>query len=191
MVAAGVRRCNSGRMASTRDKLEKALAAQRLVRISRDLMYADIETCIVIAMGAKWVLVRSVVDGGYLDGFSALRIRDITAVKRDKSFAARSLHLLEGWSALLPESPIALDSLPALIETVGAEGRMFGLEKERQRRALWIGTLDEVDTKWLWLNEVTFRGRWKKKPLGYRLRAITRISFGGRYMSALQLAAVG
>ncbi|WP_395641077.1 hypothetical protein, partial [Pseudolysinimonas sp.] len=134
-------------MGSTRHKLEKALAEQALVRISRDLMYADTETCIVVAIGAKWALVRSVVDGGYLDGFSALRIRDITAVKKDRSFAVTALRLLPGWPILPLGSSLDLDSLVGLVQSVGAEGRLFGLEKERQRRALWIGTLDEVDAK--------------------------------------------
>ena len=176
-------------MSSIREKLQRALSDQRLVRISRDLLYADVETGVVVALGAKWVLIRSVVDGGYLDGFQALRVRDITAVERDKSFAATAIDLLPGTPGSLPDAPIDLDSLVGLVASVGADGRLLGLEKERQRRALWIGTLDEVDKKWLWLNEITFRGRWKKKPLGYRMRAITKISFGGRYMEALQLAA--
>jgi len=179
-------------MGRTRDKLERARAEQTLVRITRDLMYSDIETCVVVSVGAKWVLVRSVVDGGYLDGFSAFKIRDITAVKRDTSFAVTSLRLLPGWPPSPLDWAIDLDSLVELVASVGAQGRIFGLEKERQRRALWIGTLDAVDEKWLWLNELTPQGRWKKKrPLGYRIKAITKISFGGRYMSALQLAALG
>ena len=53
-------------MSSTREKLQRALSDRRLVRISRDLLYADVETGVVLALGAKWVLIRSVVDGGYL-----------------------------------------------------------------------------------------------------------------------------
>lgn len=174
---------------NVREKLDRAIADRRLVRITRDLVYSDNDTCVVLAIGAKWVLVRSVYDGGYLDGFHLLRIKDITVIEKDRSFAAKAVRLQTDWPALAPEQSIDLDSVAALLASVGADGRLFGIEKELERRALWIGTLDEIDEKWLWLNEVTPRGRWKKKPLGYRLRAITRVSFGGRYMDALLLAA--
>ncbi len=174
---------------NVREKLDRAIIDRRLVRVTRDLLFSDDDTCVVLAVGSKWVLVRSVSDGGYLDGFHVLRVKDITKVERDRSFAAKAVQLQPEWPQLTPEQSIDLDSLPALLTSVGADERLFGIEKEFERRALWIGTLDDIDTKWLWLDEVTPRGRWKKKPLGYRLRAITRVSFGGRYMDALRLAA--
>lgn len=173
---------------STREKIEQALAEQRLVRIDRRLEFADREDGFVVAVGAKWLLLHREVDGGHPDGYLAMRLRDIRAVRNDKSFASTAARALPSWPPLAP-SGIDLDSTAQLLASIGADDRLFGVEKERERSALWIGRLERLDDNKLWLHEVNPKAKWGKKPVGYKFGDITAVVFGDRYLRTLELAA--
>jgi len=188
MVATDLCRCNSGQMGSTRDKLEKALAEQTLVRIERSLEFADREDGIVVAIGSRWLLLHRVVDGGHPDGYLAMRVKDVRAIRKDRSFARKVARALPSWPPVAP-SHVLLDSTGELLSSVGEHHRLFGIEKQHERRAMWIGQLEGLDLKKAWLHELDTRAKWRKKPVGYKLGAITSVMFGDRYLASLALAA--
>jgi hypothetical protein len=173
---------------STRRKLERALADRRLVRIDRRLRFADREDGFVVAVGAKWLLLQREVDGGHPDGYLAMRLRDVRAVRKDRSFASKAARALPTWPPL-PPAAIELDSTAELLASVGADERLFGVEKERERSALWIGRLDRIDEKKLWLRQLDPKAKWHTKPVGYKFGDITAVTFGDRYTRTLELAA--
>ncbi len=176
-------------MGSTiREKLEQALAEQRLVRIERTLEFADREDGFVVAIGATWLLLNRVVDGGHPDGFLAMRVRDVRAVRKDRSFARKVARALPSWPPVAP-STVLLDNTRELLGSIGSDHRLFGVEKQRERRAMWIGQLESLGEKRAWLHELDTKARWRKKPVGYKLSAITSVMFGDRYLASLALAA--
>ena len=173
---------------TTREKLEQARVTQRLVRIDRKLEFADREDGFVVAVGAKWLLLNCVVDGGHPDGFLAMRVRDVRAVRKDRSFARKVARALPSWPPVAP-SNVLLDSTSELLGSIGSDHRLFGVEKQRERRAMWIGRLESLDEKKAWLLELDTKARWRKKTTGYKLGAITSVMFGDRYLASLELAA--
>lgn len=177
-------------MSSTiREKLEKALAAQTLVRIDRKLKSADRYDGFVVAIGTKWVLLQREVDGGHSDGYLAVRLRDVMRVSRDRSFSARVAKTLPSWPPVSP-SGIALDRTKELLASAGAGRLLIGIEREALRNgAMWIGQFVNVGDKRLWMNELDTKARWRKKQRGYRLKDITTVQFDGRYLASLELAA--
>ena len=179
-------------MPSTRDvraRLQRALDERQLVRIERSLPFSDRDVGYVVAIGAKWFLTVSVVDGGHFNGYAAMRLRDLKKVVRDRSFAVNAWRLLNDAPPTAPAAPIELGSTTGLLVSAGANLAVFGIEKQRQRRAMWIGTLDEVHDGMLWMRELDTKARWSKRPRGYRLAKITSVSWGDRYMDALAMSA--
>lgn len=171
-----------------REKLERALAEQRLVRIVRRLEFADREDGVIIALGRKWLLLHRVVDGGHPDGYLAMRVRDVKAVHDDKSFASKAAKALPSWPPFAPPG-ISLESTAELLASIGADQRIFGVQKERERSALWIGRLAGLDEKKVWLHEVNPKAKWGKNPVGYKFGDISAVTFGDRYLRTLELAA--
>jgi hypothetical protein len=175
-------------MSSTREKLERARAEQRLVRIERRLQFADRHDGFVVAVGAKWLLLRRAVDGGHPDGFIAMRLRDVKSVSRDHSFSSSVARSLASWPPTAP-SGVRLDSTAELLASVGADGQLVGIERESLRSALWIGQVVEVKNKRLWMHELDTKARRSKKAAAYALKDITCVMFGDRYLGSLALAA--
>lgn len=172
-----------------RERLQAALDERHLVRIERSPRFANHNDVYVLAVGSKWVLTIQVVDGGYFDDYRVVRLRDITKVSPHKGFAVEFATTVNVWPPQLPAHAIDLESTNGMLGTVGANGVIFGIEKERRRSAMWIGILDEVHDGTLWLRELDTKARWRKRPRGYRLARITSVSWGGRYMGALEASA--
>jgi hypothetical protein len=170
-----------------RAKLERAAEEQTLIRVARKLKFATgyLEGY-VLHVGLGWAVLAKVVDGGWFDGQVAFRLKDVSAVKKHKGISASFSKTRPEWPPSSPFGGATFDDVEQVLDAFGADGNMFGIEKEAERKALWIGVLDEVWPKWLWLQEVDFTGRWKTKPLGYKLNAITTVSSGNRYMHALR-----
>lgn len=172
------------------EKLERALNSHLLVCVERKLPFADSEDGFVVAIGSKWMLLQRVADGGNPDGYVAMRVKDVRRVRRDRSFAPTVARALPSWPPVAPKG-IRLDDTSALLGSVATCSPLFGIEKQRERRAVWIGQLDRIADKKLWLLELNTKAKWLKKPEAHRFNEITSVAFGDRYLSSLALAAAG
>ena len=170
-----------------RSKLNRAAEEQTLIQVRRKPKFATgyLEGY-VLHVGLGWAVLAKVADGGWFDGHVAIRLKDVTSVKRGKGISASFAKTRPEWPPTSPFEGETLDDLAQVLNAFGADAAMFGIEKEAERSATWIGILDEVWPKWLWLQEVDFTGRWETKPLGYKLKAITVVSSGNRYVHALR-----
>lgn len=172
-----------------RRALDAAMAAQQLVSIERSLKFADRIDGFVVAIGAEWVLIQRTIDAGHFDAHRAIRTRDVSKVRDDSSFEGRMSRLLPEWPPKPPADGIDLDSTSGVLRTIG-NGGLVAIEKEREREAMWIGLIESVTKKWLWLLEIDPKAQWEPAPLGYKLKAITSISVGGRYLAGLQTISI-
>lgn len=179
-------------MASAKKILRRLKAAreqQMLIELSRAPKFADRKQGFVVAIGSEWVLLAQTVDAGFFDGHVAVRLGDIKSVRRDTSFQARMSRRLPEWPPSPPNSSVDLDSTAGVLRTLGAENVLIGAEKERERTGMWIGVVFEISKRWLWLSEVRPDASWLPAPLGYKLKAITAVTVGGRYLVGLRTIA--
>lgn len=168
--------------------LRRGLEERSILRIERTPRFADHVDGIVLRIGAKWVLVAQTTDGGYFDGYAALRSRDVARVAPDETFAQEFVRTQPEWPPSFP-SDVDLDSTSGVLGGFARTGDLLGIQKENERSAMWIGTLDEVTSRHIYLNEVRPDATWHPRPLGYRLRSITMAEVGTRYLVGLGAAA--
>jgi hypothetical protein len=171
-------------MASILMKLHKHSVSQRLVDVFRTPKHAERISGFVVGVGSKWVLISRIADGGCFDGHTALRVADISRISKSRTFETDYAREQPEWPPVLPFH-IDLSSTSGVIRTIAAKAPLIGIEKEHERRACWIGTLDEISHRMVFLNEVRPDASWHPEPLGYRLKAVTTVQAGDRYMVAL------
>jgi hypothetical protein len=167
--------------------LREAMGSNKLIEVSRRPKFSGKNRGFVVGVGAKWMLLRLIDEAGAFDGYAAFRIRDIVRVRPDKTFAVRAAPELPHWPPAPPAGKFDLDSTRGLLESFASSSQsgLIAIEKERERYAQWIGVLDEIIGKYLYLLEVGPNGKWDRQPLGYKICAITSISMGGLYRDAL------
>jgi hypothetical protein len=170
--------------AAVRRKLVAAADARSLVRIERRPRYGEPVDGFVVGVGHKWALVATTIDGGYFDGHTAIRVRDIHRVRRDRSFQGTFSRTQPGWPPA-PPGVVDLDSTKAMLRTFAATAPLIAIEKEHERRAMWVGEVVGMEKRWVRLREVRPDGTWHRRRLWYELRAVTKASVGTHYLTGL------
>lgn len=173
---------------SKRERLLSAITENVVVRVDRKPTYADALCGFLLRVGAKWALMAQVSEGGYADGFVAFRITDVSQVATDDTIATTFAKSQPDWPRQYPHD-VDLDHTRSVITSFGGSGGLIGIEKERERKALWIGMLDEIIDRHVYLHEVRPDGTWHDEPLGYQLCAVTAIYVETRYLAALTAVA--
>jgi hypothetical protein len=126
-------------------------------------------------------------DGGYPDGYVAIRLRDVVAWRvAEESFESKFAKTLPSWPPVVPHAGVDLSSAKTLLETLASGEELFGIEQERRfPGTIWIGRRDAVVGKWIYLLEVKADGTWNSVPRGYKCNRVTKVSIGSHYMTAL------
>ena len=177
-------------MASSRagkaDRLRRAAESQTLVRIKRSPRNTDRIDGIVVGVGSKWALIADTGDAGFFEGWVAIRVKDVVKVKKDSSFRERFAQTQPEWPPTAPAN-LDLDTTAGLLNGMSAISPLLAIEQERRfhSQMAWIGVVDEVTRRWLWLHEVRPNATWRRRPLGYKLRRITKVYIANRYLTAL------
>ncbi|SDL26923.1 hypothetical protein SAMN04487916_107121 [Arthrobacter sp. ov407] len=168
------------------DVLRRAVEGKSHVVIKRGTKKADQIRGYVLAIDQTWMLVVKTRDGGYLDGFTVLRVSDVTKVREDSSFEARFLRHMDQWPPAGPSAPIDLSGPQTIITSAAALQTLVTLYTEQQwPDECYIGAPVDWEKKRVWLLEVDGQARWERDMSSYRLKQITRIEFGGDYEKAL------
>jgi hypothetical protein len=168
-----------------RQRLEKAIGSKRLRRIERGSM-ESVEG-FVVGIGARWIVLARTMNGGFFDGFVAVRLRDVTRMRRDTSFESRFAVTRPEWPPSMPDG-LALDSVHELVASLPEEV-LVGVQQERRRPdMLFIGLRDEITTHWLYLQEVDPKARWSRRRR-YRLKRVTSFEWGSHYLRGLAAVA--
>lgn len=169
---------------SIRSKLDRAVQARHVVRVLRKPRFADPLDGIIMRVGRRWALIAQTVDGGYFDGIVAFRLQDVTRIVEDETFATAFARTRPEWPPTL-DRDVDLDDISILLEGIAPADTLLGIQEERERSAIWIGVLDEVTHRYVYLREVRPDATWHAVPLGYRLKAITSVEVGTRYLTSL------
>jgi len=86
-------------------KLDKARIDRSLVDVHRNPRSSETVWGYVGAVGKKWSLIANARDSGYPDGFTAIRLKDVIAVRGRAGFEDAFAKTRTDW----PESPLHLD----------------------------------------------------------------------------------
>lgn len=169
-------------------KLQASLVNHVLVQLERAIPGASLPWGYIVSMGTKWVLLQVVDDGIYLDGYAAVRTRDITKVRRSKSgeFVKAALILKGQWPPMPPAVALDVSTTRGLLTSVASLVPLTTVFLERREAdACYIGTQQTVQGRWCELTLVTPRATWLNGARRYRLRDLTRVDFAGGYENAL------
>lgn len=171
--------------------LQRLHAEHTCVRVTRRIRGADLLEGYVVAVGRKWVLLATP-DDTYLDGWDAVRLRDIRKV-RDASgqrLVRRAFKLQQSWPPAPPPFPINLDNTRALIDSLAAGADLVAVHLEYlDPRIAFFGRVRGQYSRRLWLHEIDGDGRWTD-PFPFRRDKISRLGTGDRY-SAMLLQVAG
>ena len=175
----------------TRTKLDSAIGEHHMIRVGRAPKFADRLDGFVVAVGDKWALLAQSSDGGFFNGYVAFRLRDVKRIDRDKTFQTAFAKTQPEWPPARPFE-VDLDSTSGVLEGLGRGGALIGIQKDNERSAIWIGTLDEVQKRVAYLHEVRPDATWHPVPLGYKLKAITTVEVATHYLQGLAaIAGIG
>lgn len=169
---------------TTRARLTDAISEQHIIRVGRDLKFADRLDGFIVAVGDEWALMAQTWEGGFSNGYAAFRLRDVKRIRRDKTFETAFAKTQPEWPPAQPFE-VGLDSTRDVLEGMGRNEELIGIQKERERSAIWIGRLDEIRKRLVYLREVRPDATWHDALLGYRLKAITTVEVRTRYLTAL------
>lgn len=171
-----------------RANLENAISEQHIIRVDRALKFADRLDGFVVAVGGKWALMAQSSDGGFFNGYIAFRLCDVKKISRDKTFETAFAKTQPEWPPACPFE-VDLNSTTGVLEGLGHDGTLIGIQKENERSAMWIGKLDEVWSRVMYLHEVRPDATWHPAPLGYKLKAITTVEVATHYLRGLSAIA--
>lgn len=168
----------------TRTRLASAIAEQHMIRVERAPKFADRLDGFVVAIGDEWVLMAQSSDGGFFNGYVAFRLSDVKRINRDKTFETSFAKTQPEWPPVRPFE-VDLNSTSGVLEGLGHDGALIGIQKDNERSGLWIGKLDEVRKRVVYLHEVRPDATWHPAPLGYTLKAITTVEVATHYLRGL------
>ncbi|MBW8764622.1 MAG: hypothetical protein JF592_18925 [Microbacterium sp.] len=165
-------------------RLTRAIGEQHMVRIERTPKFADRLNGFVVAVGDEWAVIAQSSDGGFFDGHLAFRLRDVKRIRRDKTFETTFAKTQPEWPPTPPDE-VGLNSTSEVIDGLPHGGVLIGIQKDNEWEAIWIGKLDELWKRVVYLHEVRPDATWHPAPLGYKLKAITTVEVGTRYLQGL------
>ncbi|MDP9865926.1 MULTISPECIES: hypothetical protein [Streptosporangium] len=172
-----------------RKDLRRALGAGRPVRVRRAIKGADRLSGYVIGVGRTWVLLQEISCELRLDGYAAVRLRDVESASgagwAGSDFTHRALRSAGERARPLPG--VDLDSTAGLIETLGAGFPLLGLHIERvDPDVMYVGHARGITRKGrLRLQEISSKAVWESTCVRHRLADTTRVDAGGGYLDAL------
>jgi hypothetical protein len=169
------------------DRLLRAMGKREPVRVSRNIRKTGDVGGYVLAVGTEWVLVALLQDVA-LNGFVALRLNDVTGVKRGYApkFYRRALELHGEWPPVALPGDIMLDGIRELVESAAGTYPLVTIHIEREDPGVcFIGAPVKFSRRRLHLLEVTAKAKWRASTSKWDLTAITRVDFDGRYERAL------
>jgi len=174
------------------ERLDRARVGQLLVRVRRWIPDADPVDGFVVARSERWVLLARVSDGIHLDGWTALRIKDIQSVGINPDpacFEVKALQARGEWPPVAVAT-VELTDIATVVTTAAHSAPMVVIHLEFDRPDVcWIGSVQEVVDGTLSLLEVNVAGGWARKPRQFDLGDLTRVECGDSYMEALRLVA--
>ncbi|KRE54781.1 hypothetical protein ASG92_24515 [Arthrobacter sp. Soil736] len=167
-----------------RSRLERSMDEQQPVSIARTVKKGTERHGVVQEIGDEWMLMAAVRDGGYLNGYMAVRLDLIHHVRTDRGLED-FLKDRPDWppAILTPGSTASPHSiLEAAIETSSVLSIFM---EEKWPRPFFVGVPVKYSEKAVKLVTIDSKAKWEDGTFKVKYRDLTQISFGGDYEKAL------
>jgi hypothetical protein len=142
----------------------------------------------VVEIDSELFVVENVSDDVTLDGYSVVRLGDVSEVgaRRDEHFAGRALTLL----GLRPTKPdLDLRDFERVLRSLRDRDELVTIALEKVAPdVVYIGKIERVESSGVFVRLIDPEAGWREAEF-YEFREITCVSFGGRYAAALLLVA--
>lgn len=168
-----------------RSLLTQSMNESLPVRISRTVERHETEHGVVLDMNDDWVLIASIRDGGYLDGYRVFKVGQLRRVEVETTFE-KFFHQGEQWPPGPPSPPFELRNPKTIVEGAANAFTIVALYEEVRRPGkCWIGSPVHWGKKSLLLQTIDLGGNWEDYAIKPLFRNLTQVSFGGDYEKAL------
>lgn len=171
-----------------RRKLAEAREDQSPVCLRRSIPGAVRISGFVHDFGTEWVLVAVLDPEVFLDGFCALRVRDIEQIREaaNSDFWVEALKLEGSWPPAKPRRRVRLDSTPDLLVDACRISPLVSIYVQHNPPDVFnVGRIVELTKRSVRLLEIDSEAEWITAPTSYQFAAINRVDINGRYERAL------
>src|SRR5262245_44793069 len=179
----------TSRMPGVKKDLATAARESMLVRVARSIRRSEKLDGFVVGIGREWVLLALLDPNIYLDGHTAVRIRDVAKVSRrggPDTFVGRALAARGEWPPVAVD--VNLDSVADLIRTASDAAPLVTLHvEEYDTTVCFIGRPVRFGKRSVRMQEITPEATWRAQPTRWAFADVTRVEFGGRYEQALTI----
>jgi len=164
-----------------------------LIQLRRSRIFADMSwwNGYVHATSSELVLVQPLSDRIDLDGYSILRIADISDFAVDyprQDFHRRALAAKR--IAAAPPAPIDLSSIESALRSIEATYPLFVVHREvEDPEVCEVGRLKFATSESYALRAMSPEAVWVDDPRHYAFSSITRVDFDSEYENTLALVA--
>lgn len=171
--------------------LKRARRSGKPVRVSREIDGTEFLDAYVVGIGRKWVLLHTISDEVRLDGYSAIRRRDIKyatdSAWKGSTMTHRALALRGERSQ--PLEKVDLDSTTGLITTLTKDFPLLAVYVEKiDPHVCYIGRARGITRKKrLRLQEIGPAADWASTCSTTQTTDITRLDVSGGYIDALHV----
>jgi hypothetical protein len=165
--------------------LNRSLDQHQLVQFQRCVPPAATEHGFVVGIGRRWVLFHMVKDAIAVDGYQAVRHRDIARARREPRTFPERLLALRGEGPIIPAG-IDLDRTRDLLRTATEQHRIVAVHPEYDEPEIcYVGAAGGFRDSTFRLQEISPEAEWLAKRYRYRYKSISRVDFDGAYERAL------
>jgi hypothetical protein len=169
-----------------REQLRSLVGTRKKVRLTRGFPSEPRHNGFVLALGREWVLVHQFHDF-YPEGFTALRVRDITEVRSgeyerhwERMLAAEGM--LDG---VVTPDDIPLDDVRHLLTTLQRRGQNVIVECEdpdEDVEDFYIGQILSVDEGSVCFANFDGLGQWDDTPHAIPFEKVTKVQLNTPYL---------
>lgn len=162
----------------------EAQSKQQLVILCRKSIDDNRIDGYIVGLSDRWILLH-LVDGSVLtlNGYHAVRLKDISSFKIDAGFVGEYLRLREQYPAEAPQ--IDVGDLPSLLRSVSESFSLFMIEREKVEPGIGlIGVIKKLTKRNVCLEKLDSKAKWIGTEK-FGLKDITSVSFGDGYTEAL------
>lgn len=171
-------------------RLQRSMAEQLPVVVGRRFDPHEQVHGIVLDVGTSWVLLTSLRDRAYFDGYTLVRLEDIRSLELDATFLP-VLWTREVWPPSGPAEPLDLTGPAGFLPDIAQLATVLVLHEEiRRPDMVWIAAPAEVRQNSMWVRMIDPDCTWKDYLTKTKYKYLTRVDFGDDYSSAV-LAVAG